>query len=213
MGAAAFAALISTGQPCIMKPIALILLVLIHGLALADTPLLKDDFSDPHFAARRALRGEWKFANGSATCTQNDDLYKKFKDHGPIIFYDLPHTDAAISFAFKPDAETKNVVFTANGEAGHVFRVVIGQTTGSARAFPPGETDHTSVALGAEPAWKLKPGEWTSIKVDLRGPKAVVKIGEVAKTFEHTSLARAKTNLSIGFSFGTVSVKDWLVMR
>ena len=39
-----------------------------------------------------------------------------------------------------------------------------------------------------------------------------VKIGDFEKTYEHASLSRAKSNLSVGFGFGTLSVKDVVVM-
>lgn len=196
-----------------MKAAALFLLHALISLA-ADAPLLKDDFSDAKLAARRASRGDWKFADNTATCTQDDELYKKFKDHGPIIFYDLAYTDAAIHFAFKADADTKSVVYTSNGEDGHIFRIVFSKAGASIRAFPPeGKEDHTSIAVGTEPDLKLKPGEWTNVSIELRGSKATLKVGDFTKTYEHTSFARAKTNLSVGFSFGTVSVKGVVVEK
>lgn len=191
---------------------ALFLLFTTAALA-ADAPLLKDDFSAPKLETRRASRGAWKFADGAATCTQDDELYKKFKNHGPIIFYDLAYTDAAIRFAVKPDAANKSVVFTANGAEGHVFRLVFSQAGMAVRAFPPEEKDHKSISLGNEAAMKLKAGEWTQVSVDLRGAKATVKVGEVTKTYENASIAHAKANLSVGFSFGTVSVKDVVVEK
>ncbi|MFN0078890.1 MAG: hypothetical protein ACKVY0_20715 [Prosthecobacter sp.] len=190
---------------------ALLFLLTATAAFAADAPLLKDDFSDPKLEQRRASRGDWKFADNTATCTQDDELYKKNKDHGPILFYDLAYTDAAIRFAVKPDAANKTLVFTANGAEGHIFRIVFSATGASIRAFPPDEKDHKSIALGTEPTLKLKPGEWTNVSVELRGPKATVKAGEFTQTYEHASIARAKTNLSVGFSFGTVSVKNVMV--
>ncbi len=179
----------------------------------ADAPLLKDDFSAPKLATRRASRGEWKFADNSATCTQDDELYKKNKDHGPILFYDLVYTDAAIRFAVKPDAANKAVVFTTNSAEGHVFRLVFSQAGMGVRAFPPEEKDHKSISLGNEKAAKLKVGEWTNVSVELRGTKATVKVGEFAKTYEHASIAREKANLSVGFSYGKVGVKELMVEK
>lgn len=179
----------------------------------ADAPLLKDNFSTPKLETRRASRGDWKFADGTATCTQDDELYKKYKDHGPILFYDLAYSDADIHFAVKPDAANKSVVFTANGAEGHVFRLVFSQAGMGVRAFPPEEKDHKSVSLGHEAAAKLKAGEWTNVSVELRGSKATVKVGELTKTYEHASIARAKVNLSVGFSYGTMSVKELVVEK
>lgn len=191
----------------------LLLLLAVTSTLAGDAVLLKDEFSESKLEHRRASRGDWKFADHAATCTQDDELYKKNKGHGPIIFYDLAYTDAAIRFAVKPDANNKSVVFTANGEDGHVFRIVFGQAGAGIRAFPPEEKDHKSISLGNESELKLKPDVWTPVKVELRGSKATLKIGEFTKTYEHASIARAKVNLSIGFSFGTVSVKDLVVEK
>lgn len=179
----------------------------------ADAPLLHDDFSDAKLATRRAMRGDWKFADKTATCTQDDELYKKNKDHGPILFYDLAYTDAAIRFAVKPDASTKTLVFTANGAESHLFRLVFSEAGMAVRAFPADSKEHKAVALANEAAVKLKPGEWTHVSVELRGPKATVKVGDFAKTYDHASIGLAKINLSVGFSFGTVSVKDLVVEK
>lgn len=195
-----------------MKHLLLLLLATTSALA-GDAVLLKDDFSTPKLEHRRASRGDWKFADHAATCTQDDELFKKNQDHGPIIFYDLAYTDAAIRFAVKPDSNTKSVVFTANGADGHVFRIVFSQAGAGIRAFPPEHKDHKSIALGNEKELKLKPDVWTPVQIELRGPKATLKIGEFTQTYEHASIARAKTNLSVGFSFGTLSVKDLVVER
>lgn len=106
----------------------------------------------------------------------------------------------------------KSVVFTSNGAGGHIFRFVTGSKTTGIRAFPADSKDHKSISLGTEgPA--LKPDVWVPVVVTLKGTKATVKIGDFEQTYEHASLARPKTNLSIGFSFGTVSVKDVRVAK
>lgn len=188
-------------------------LVLATAAFAADAPLLKDDFLLKDFAGRRASRGDWKFAEGNATCTQDDALYKKNKDHGPILFYDLAYTDAAIHFGIKPDAANKMIILTANGEEGHVFRVVFTPAGMGVRVFPPEVKDHKAISLGNEAAVKLKTDGWTMVSVELRGTKATVKVGQFTKTYEHASIARAKTNLSVGFSYGTVSVTELVVNK
>jgi hypothetical protein len=189
-----------------------LLLVTASALA-ADAPLLQDDFSDAKFATRRAMRGDWKFADKAAICTQDDELYKKNKDHGPILFYDLAYTDAAIRFAVKPGTANKMIVFTANGAESHLFRLVFSEAGMAVRAFPTDSKEHKAVALANEATVKLKPGEWTNVSIELRGTKATVKVGEFTKSYEHAAISAAKTNLSVGFSFGTVSVKDLVVGR
>lgn len=189
----------------------ILFLILTSAVFAAEAPLLKDEFLMKDVPGRRASRGEWKFAEGSATCTQDDALFKKNKDHGPILFYDLAYTDAFIHFAVKPDEANKMIVFTANSAEGHVFRVVLTPTGMGVRAFPPEEKDHKSISLGNEKAVVLKPGAWTKVSVELRGTKATVKVGDFTKVYEHASIARAKANLSVGFSYGTVSVTEMVV--
>ena len=67
--------------------------------------------------------------------------------------------------------------------------------------------DDSGVLL-ASPA--LESGEWVDVNVTLTGRLASVRIGEFAKTFQHDSLSRDKTNFSVGFSFGSLSVRDVL---
>jgi hypothetical protein len=180
-------------------------LVLSLSAIAADPASFQDSFTDPALKARRAGRGPWKFADSTATCTQDDALYAKFKNHGPILFYDVPFTDSVMQFRFKPDAAVKSVVFTANAEKGHVFRFVANAKGTSLRAF---KADHSSVMLASDgPA--LKPGEWTDVEVSLKGTEAIVKIGSsYTKAITHPDLAQAKTNFSIGYSFGTLSVQS-----
>jgi hypothetical protein len=192
----------------------LLLLTLLTASALAaDTPILQDDFSAPKLDQRRALRGEWTVADHTATCTQDDELFKKNKDHGPILFYDLAHTDATLRLAFKPDAAVKSVVFTCNGAEGHVFRIVLSAAGTSVRAFPTDSQDHKSIALATEKAVKLVPGQWTPLEVTLNGSQATLKLGDFTQTYDHPSFARPKTNFSLGFSFGTLSVKEVAVVK
>mgnify|MGYP001023457502 CR=1 FL=1 len=188
----------------------LALLVLVTATATAaEHILLNDDFSDPAKEGRRASRGPWKFEGNVASCTQDDELYKKFKDHGPIIFYDLDYTDAKITFQVKAQG-SKTVVFTCNN-TGHVFRFVASSAGTSIRAFPP-DGNPKSIQLAKGPS--LAHDMWIPVTVDLRGARVVLQIGTADPiSVEHPSFATAKTNLSIGQSFGTLSVKDVLVTR
>ena len=176
----------------------------------ASDAKFSDNFSDSKLKERRALRGDWKFADGIAECTQDDELYKKYKDHGPIIFYDLPHENAVINFRFRPQ-DVKTFVFTANGKDGHVFRFVISERGLNLRAFPP-DGKAKSIALHIDPKQTLKAGEWTKVSVTLKEDEAVVQLDDNKPVnVEHASLKQAKTNLSVGFSFGTLAVSDFVV--
>lgn len=185
------------------------------GIAAQETAPLTIPFADAftslRLAGRTASRGPWKIADGVAACTQDDALYKQFKDHGPIIRWDLPFENARIRFRYRADASAKTFVFTANGETGHVFRFVTSAERGTdLRAFPPGgEAKSISIGRGGP---KLQPGDWVSVVVELSGAKATVKIGDDHETTaEHPSLSRPKKDVSLGFSFGAVAIRDFAI--
>jgi hypothetical protein len=94
-----------------------------------------------------------------ATCTQDDELYKKNKDHGPILFYDLAHTDAAIRFAFKPDASTSKASSSPAMAPTAMSSASSSAAAGaSIRAFPAGQEKPTTnpSPSAPSPAVKLK---------------------------------------------------------
>ena len=187
--------------------LALLLSCLLPMPALS-AELLSDDFSSARHPQRRAQRGPWQFVNNTARCAQDDALYAKFKNHGPILFYDADFTDAVISFQYKPESDCKTFVFTVNNSEGHVFRFVTSGRGTNLRAFPPGPQEHASINIG-KTGPELRPGAWTPVTVTLQGTAVTVKIGEgYSQTVEHASFARAKTQVSLGFSFGTVAFKD-----
>ncbi|MFV0442476.1 MAG: hypothetical protein ACK5Q5_02785 [Planctomycetaceae bacterium] len=183
--------------------------VLLMG-ASSEPTLLNDSFeAGEPLPRRRAQRGNWKIADGVAKVTQDDEQYKQYKNHGPIIFYDLNYTDATIQFQYQPK-QCKSFVLTCNGDQGHVFRFVTTAAGTSLRAFPPGEEQ--SIQLHRDPQLTLADGKWTQVTVKLRGEQALVQIGDAAPIkVEHASLARPKSNLSVGFAFGTFAVRDVIV--
>ena len=190
----------------------LLLLVAIAVGGHAEEPAgdvkFRDEFTNAKLDGRRALRGDWQIADGVASCKQNDALYKQYQDHGPIIFYDVPHEDAVVQFRYKAEA-CKTFVFTMNGEDGHVFRFITSDRGTNLRAFPP-EGEAKSIALHVDEKRVLTSGDWIPVTVSVKGAEATVQIGEgEPMSVEHPSLARPKTNTSIGFSFGTLAVKEF----
>ncbi|MCB1064919.1 MAG: hypothetical protein KDN20_18625, partial [Verrucomicrobiae bacterium] len=119
-------------NPPFCVALAIISLAVSISTARAELPFSDPFTADAKVPERRALRAEWQIADGVAKCTQDDALYKKFKDHGPIIFYDLPTTDATVRYAMKPQG-CKSAVFTLNSDEGHVFRFVTSERGTSIR--------------------------------------------------------------------------------
>ena len=195
-----------------MKTLLLSLLFL-AGVAQADT-LIEDKFTSDKLPQRKMMRGEWKIADSMAVCTQDDELFKKNKDHGPVTWYDVNFTDGTVKFAFRPQG-SKSFVFTLNNEKGHVFRFLMSNAGLAVRAWPTqGHEAKPSALLNPKPGSPaLKDGEWVPVELKFEGPKCAMKIGTFSQTFENAAIAFDKTTIGLGFSFGTLAVKDVLVTK
>jgi hypothetical protein len=169
---------------------------------------ITDDYSQSEMQGRTLGRGPWKVAGGVAACTQDDELYKKFKDHGPMMTYSVPFSDASVRYAFKPDSQVKNVVFTINSTDGHVFRIITSATNSRALVFS--SDDHKSKPIAMDLP-KFKVDQWNDVSVEVRGKKLAIKIGDYSKSFEADELVTAKTNVTVGFSFGSLAVRDFKI--
>jgi hypothetical protein len=179
--------------------------------SLSAETLIEDKFTSAELPKRNLSpnRGEWKLADGIATCTQDDALYAKNKNHGPVIWYDVTFTDATVKFAFKPE-QTKSFVFTLNDDKGHDFRFVMSPAGLSVRTWPEQGHEATAISLltpkPGTPA--LMDGVWVQAELKFEGKRCTMKLGDFQQTFEHDAIARTKVKLGLGFSFGTLAVRD-----
>ncbi len=175
----------------------------------AGEVLASDDYTQSTQEGRRAMRGDWKIGEGTAHCVQDDELYKKFKDHGPVIWYDVDYHNAVIEFEYKVEG-AKTFVFTVNGKDGHVFRYVSSPDRGTRILVWPAENnpDHKSKALNAEGP-NLPLGEWVKAKVTLQGTHATVEIGDFKAEVESPTYDVDKVVVGLGFSFGEATYRNF----
>jgi hypothetical protein len=174
--------------------------------------IVDDKFTESKLSGRDLSpgRGEWKLADGVATCTQDDELFKKNKDHGPVIWYDVKLTDGAVRFAFRPH-ECRNFVFTLNNQKGHVFRFIVTKTGLTVRAWPvQGHEEKGVVLLVPKPGTPaLKDDEWVEARLKFAGDRCTLSLGsDFEQSFENPAIGIEKTKLGLGFSFGTLSLRD-----
>jgi hypothetical protein len=193
-----------------LAPVCIAFLSFIAGTSpLFAGTLVDDKFTSQELSKRELSRGPWNVADGVATCTQDDALFAKLKSHGPVIWYKVTFTDGTVKFAFKPE-KTKTFVFTVNDDKGHDFRFVMTPTGLSVRAWP--EQGHEASAISlltpkpGTPA--LKDGVWTEAELKFEGKRCTIKIGDFQQTFENDAIARTKITMGLGFSYGTLAVRD-----
>ena len=183
-----------------------------HQLQLAKPgkTLVADDFTAAEKAGRRLTRGDWKVSGGTATCEHDDELFKKYKNHGPAIWYDVDFENAVIRFDFLASSECKHFVFTVNGKDGHVFRFVMNDTGTDVRAWDANHKAKQLVKNG--PA--LPKNQWTPVTVELVGSKACVHIGDhYVATLEDSSYAAAKTVVGVSFHYGDLKLRNFQLVE
>ena len=169
---------------------------------------------------RRAARGQWTFANHEATCVADPEQFKEFNNHGPILTWPYQFTDGTVEMEIKP-VDCQRVVFTLNGD-GHVFRV----TLADLREDAPGGTSRVPNRLIA---WATKSSkenkgdtivpngmpdlpavnnQWVKLKLVIHGGTAKLNIGDFETELKHPALSREKTNVTITFAYGKMSVRN-----
>ncbi|MFK8111393.1 MAG: hypothetical protein AB8B91_04305 [Rubripirellula sp.] len=169
-----------------------------------------DDFSDPTFESRQALRGEWKFEDQQASCVSDPELYKKFANHGPILRWPIKMTDGTCSFQFQPKG-CQRIVITFN-DKGHVFRIALADEK-ITRAFgwigqSSKENKPKTIAKEGVPTLDSLDGKWNDFKLAIKDDKADLLIGDRVLKLQHASLARTKGEFTISFASGELAVRD-----
>ena len=204
-----------------MKPIICVSIALIIPTPLAVGEEFVDEFGGPKLAGRLAERGEWKFENGIASCVADPDLYKQFKNHGPILKWPRKFSDAAIQFEMKA-TDCQRVVFTLNGD-GHIFRVTLADERPDA---PAGMSKvPTRIIVWATKSSKQNKGDtikpksmpdlpavnekWVPVKLDVKGRQAILTIGDFQTEINHAALARDKNMVMLTFAHGELAVRNF----
>lgn len=174
-----------------------------------------DDFSRADWNGRQALRGEWKFENNQASCVSDPELYKKYKNHGPILRWSptKPFKDGTIEMEFQPQ-KCQRLVITLNNKTGHVFRIALTDNkTTKTRIFgwahPSSEKDKPAETLAVKgvPTATEIDGQWVKLRLAIIGSEARVTIGKYSETLQHASIAREKGEFTISFASGECAVR------
>ncbi|QDT08563.1 hypothetical protein [Planctomycetes bacterium K23_9] len=173
--------------------------------------LVDDHYTIDSYKIRKPLRGDWKIENGIAAVTQDDELYKKHKNHGPIMVYEVPHDDASAEVVFKSTG-CKAVVFTMDAtNGGHAFRIKLSpKSPGSVLTYikEPGANKATPVFLN-KTLPTLTEEKWETLKVKVVGDKATVQLGDSTINVQHEMIDQPKKIAKLGFSFGSLELNKF----
>lgn len=202
-----------------MKTMTCIAIALLIVAPVAAGEEFVDNFREAEVDGRQSERGEWQFRNGIASCVADPDLYKQFKNHGPILKWPREFSDVAIEFEMKA-TDCQRVVFTLNGD-GHIFRVTLADERPDA---PAGKSKvPTRVIAWATKSSKqnkgdtIKPqrmpdlpsvnGRWVQVQLKVQGERAKLTIGDFETDITHAALRRDKNMVMLTFAHGELSVR------
>ena len=169
--------------------------------------IVADDFAEKQMAKRVFLRGEWTVANGVASVVQDDEIYRKFNNHGPIIRYDFPFEDAIINFDYKGNG-MRAFHCTVNGDdKWGLFRLGMNPTQSRLWTWVDGEGVNL---FDGGPS--LKDDEWVSVTIEFCGDTVAVYVGdEFQKTVTHSNFAKPKLFTGVRHAFGSFNMRNFSI--
>lgn len=204
-----------------MRALIFILSTLLLSPSLVTADTLIDRFEAEATNTRLSERGDWKFADGIASCVSDPELYKKFSNHGPILKWPNQFKNATIECEIKAE-DCGRVVFTINGD-GHIFRITLADERDEA---PAGKSKvPTRLIAWAEKSSKQNKGDtlipsgmpdlpsingrWIPLRFEIREEDGYITIGDFKTKISHPALQRAKNTVMLTFAHGKLSVKNF----
>lgn len=185
-------------------------LALLFSVASLQAGGFTDNFSKPEFEIRQALRGEWIYEDGVASCVSDPVLYKEFANHGPILRWPATFTDGTVEFELKPSG-CQRVVITLN-EDGHVFRISLREPEGTSIFGWIGksskENKSQTIAKEGVPPLASLDNQWTQVKLVTKGNTGHIQIGDYKATLKHGSIGRKKGEFTISFASGECAIRN-----
>lgn len=169
-----------------------------------------DSFASAKHPSRQALRGDWKFVEGTASCVSDPELYKKFKNHGPILRWPVSFTDGVVEFSFRPQG-CERIVITLN-EDGHVFRIALSDEARTRIFGWVGRSSKTNkpktIAKAGVPTSGSLDGRWVKVRMKFAGSRAEMRIGDYTAELKHASIGRKKGEFTLSFAGGSLAMRD-----
>jgi hypothetical protein len=186
------------------------------GLAVAADPpapdvrmaapgklLFDDPLSAPLGKDWKVGKGKWEVSDGAVRGAE-----VKADMHGAVARHDLKARDAVVAFSFKLDG-AKVISLSLNGAKGHVSRV---RVTPTALSVQKDDQDgkngpDTGAVLDTVPT-TVKPGEWHTLVVELRGPDILATLDGKHTAFgSHPAIDADKANFGLTVAGETASFK------
>jgi hypothetical protein len=155
--------------------------------------LLSDDLSGPLGTDWKAGKGKWEAADGAVRGAE-----LKADMHGAVARRPVAFKDAVIEYSFKLDG-TRQTTLSLNGAKGHISRVLVRPTGVTVQKDDQdGKNGPDTAAPLDTAAVTVKPGEWHTLVVELRGPDILATLDGTHTAFgSHPAIDAEKANLGL----------------
>jgi len=165
--------------------------------------LLSDDLN-------AALGKDWKASKGKWELVDNAIRGAELKAdmHGAVARHNISMKDAVIEYSFKIDG-TKQTTLSLNGAKGHVCRVLVRPTGITVQKDDQDGQDGPDKAAALDTVEvSVKPGEWHTLVIELRGPDILATLdGKYTAFGSHAAIDVEKTNLGLTVAGESASFK------
>ena len=190
------------------------LMLLVFSLSLNAEVLIQDNFTKDKMPTRKPARGDWKISEGVISCDFSDELYKKYKNHGPIVWYNFKtSTDCTIEMEYMISGGTSSVVFSVNDAKGHVYRTTVMKDGKRKGAWSKGWLATKKSSPAGKIDYELVENKWVPVKITFKGNKMTFSIDGNSQEFEHDGFAREKTRFNYQFVKGNLKVRNLKISK
>lgn len=153
--------------------------------------LVSNDFAGSLDKDWKANKGTWVSADGGVRGSE-----KKVDMHGAVARRQLPMKDVIVAYSLKLDG-ARQTTLSFNDAGGHVCRVLVRPTGVTVQKDAHDKVNGKAEQLGTA-AVAIKPGEWHTLVVELRGPDILATLDGKHTAFgSHAGIDLSKTNFGL----------------
>ena len=157
------------------------------------------------------LGKSWNVAKGKYEAVDGGTRGAEVKSdmHGAVARLAIPMKDVVVQYSFKFDGATTSSL-SFNGEKGHIGRVAIRPTGLTVQKDDQdGKNGKDKSEVLDTKAISLKPGEWHTLVVELRGPDILATLDGTTTAYgTHAALDKPKANVGFTVAGESVSFKN-----
>jgi hypothetical protein len=165
--------------------------------------LFSDDLAGPLGKEWKTAKGKWEAADGAVRAAEIKD-----EMHGAVSRHVMPFHDVVVQYSFKLDG-AKGTSLSINDARGHCCRVSISPAGFQVQKDSHDHNMTDKAAVLEKRAAPVKPGEWHTVVIEIRGKEILARLdGQAAAFGEHDTIDVDKANFGLTVSGESASFKN-----